>query len=95
MVNLNELEYINGYVLANVWQTNRIVQIDLATGNVVGDLSMEAILPAGLNTKENVLNGIAYRPDEGALYVTGKNWPSLFKLQVSDLQKARKGARFQ
>jgi len=95
VVNLNELEYINGYVLANVWQTNRIVQIDQATGNVVGELSMEAILPAGLNTKENVLNGLAYRLEEGALYVTGKNWPSLFKLQVSGLQKSRKGTKIQ
>ncbi|MEZ0541671.1 glutaminyl-peptide cyclotransferase [Fibrella arboris] len=95
VVNLNELEYINGYVLANVWQTNRIVQIDLATGKVVGELQMDAMLPAGINTKENVLNGIAYRPEEGALYVTGKNWPSLFKLQVSGLQKGRKGGTIQ
>ncbi|RYF69569.1 MAG: glutamine cyclotransferase [Cytophagaceae bacterium] len=95
VVNLNELEYINGYVLANVWQTNRIVQIDLATGKIVGELVMDAILPTGINTKENVLNGIAYRPEEGALYVTGKNWPSLFKLKVNGLQKARKGATIQ
>ncbi len=95
VVNLNELEYINGYVLANVWQTNRIVQIDLATGKVIGELSMEAILPPGVDTKENVLNGIAYRPEEGALYVTGKNWPSLFKLQVNGLRKAKKGAALQ
>ncbi|MBO0948962.1 glutaminyl-peptide cyclotransferase [Fibrella sp. HMF5405] len=95
VVNLNELEYVNGYVLANVWQTNRIVQIDLATGKVVGELVMDAILPAGVNTRENVLNGIAYRLEEGALYVTGKNWPSLFKLKVNGLQKARKGATIQ
>ena len=95
VVNLNELEYVNGYVLANVWQTNRIVQIDPTTGKIIGELQLNAILPTSIDTKENVLNGIAYRPDEGALYVTGKNWPALFKLQVPALQRARRTGTLQ
>ncbi|WP_375446829.1 glutaminyl-peptide cyclotransferase [uncultured Fibrella sp.] len=95
VVNLNELEYVNGYVLANVWQTNRIVQIDLATGKVIGELRLDAILPTSIDTKENVLNGIAYRAEEGVLYVTGKNWPALFTLQVPALQKARRTGTLQ
>lgn len=87
VMNLNELEYVNGYVFANVWQTNRIVQIDLTTGKVVGELSMEAILPRTIDTKANVLNGIAYRADEHAFYVTGKNWPTLFKIQLKSQPK--------
>jgi glutamine cyclotransferase len=85
VTNLNELEYVNGYVLANVWQTNRIVQIDPASGKVVGELRIDSNLPAGVNTTIDVLNGIAYRPGENALYITGKNWPSLFKIQVKEL----------
>jgi glutamine cyclotransferase len=88
VMNLNELEYVNGYILANVWQTNRIVQIDLKSGKVVGELLVDPNLPTGINTKENVLNGIAHRPGENALYITGKNWPTLFKLQVKQLFKA-------
>lgn len=88
VVNLNELEYINGFVLANVWQTNRIVLIDLKSGKVVGELTMDAIVPVGVDARENVLNGIAYYPEERALYVTGKKWPSLFRLRVPGLRRA-------
>jgi glutamine cyclotransferase len=85
---LNELEYVNGYVLANVWETNRIVQIDLESGKVVGELNLTELLPTNLaDPRSDVLNGIAYNPDECALYVTGKNWPALYKLKVKDLFK--------
>ena len=87
VMNLNELEYANGYVYANVWQTNRIVQIDLTSGKVVGDLNMESILPVSIDTKANVLNGIAFQPTENAFYITGKNWPSLFKIQLKNSPK--------
>ena len=82
VMNLNELEYANGYVFANVWQTNRIVQIDPKSGKVVGEMNMERILPTSVNTQENVLNGIAYQPSENAFYVTGKKWPTLTKIQL-------------
>lgn len=87
VMNLNELEYVDGYVFANVWQTNRIVQIDLKTGKVVGNLHMESILPQTINTNENVLNGIAFQPTENAFYVTGKKWPTLIKLRIKPLPK--------
>lgn len=82
VTNLNELEYMNGYVFANIWQTNHIAQIELATGRLVAYLNMARILPPGIDTKENVLNGIAYEPTENALYVTGKNWPTLIKIRL-------------
>lgn len=81
VMNLNELEYANGYVFANVWQTNRIVQIDPTSGKVVGEMNMDGILPP-INTQENVLNGIAYQPNENAFYVTGKRWPTMTKIQL-------------
>ncbi|QMW05223.1 glutaminyl-peptide cyclotransferase [Spirosoma foliorum] len=86
VMNLNELEYVNGYVYANVWQTNRIVQIDIKTGKVVGNLNMEGIRPTNID-KENVLNGIAFQPTENAFYVTGKNWPTLTKIQLKSKDK--------
>lgn len=86
VMNLNELEYVNGYVYANVWQTNRIVQIDIKTGKVVGNLNMEGIRPTNID-KENVLNGIAFQPTENAFYVTGKNWPTLTKIQFKNKDK--------
>lgn len=84
--NLNELEYVNGYVFANVWQTNRIVQIDIKTGKVVGNLNLEPILPKTIDTNENVLNGIAFQPTENAFYITGKKWPTLFKLRLKPVR---------
>gem|GEM_PF-190580 len=95
VTNLNELEYVNGYVFANIWQSNRIAQIELATGRVVAYLNMERILPPGIDTKENVLNGIAYEPTENALYVTGKNWPTLVKIRVDGLGKGKPGKSLQ
>lgn len=82
---LNELEYANGYVFANVWQTNRIVQIDPASGIVVGVMHMDPILPPGTSKEDDVLNGIAYQPQEKAFYITGKRWPTLYKLNVSQI----------
>lgn len=90
VVNLNELEYVNGCVFSNIWQTNRIVQIDAASGKVVAYLNMERILPPSIDPKENVLNGIAYNPQEKALFVTGKNWPTLLKIQLKEPIKTTK-----
>ncbi|MBU1820928.1 MAG: glutaminyl-peptide cyclotransferase, partial [Bacteroidetes bacterium] len=91
VMKLNELEYVDGHVLANVWETSRIVQIDLRSGKVTGELSLSQLVPNYKDPKTNVLNGIAYNQRENALYVTGKNWPALFKLRVRGLLK-KKGA---
>ena len=87
VMNLNELEYVDGVILANVWQTNRIVRIDEVSGKVTGELLIDAPALVPIDTKENVLNGIAYQPTEKALYITGKNWPSLFRIQANNLLK--------
>jgi glutaminyl-peptide cyclotransferase len=80
---LNELEFINGEVWANVWQTNRIVRIDPATGQVVGEIDLTGLLdPSSLTQPADVLNGIAYDAENGRLFVTGKLWPTLFELEI-------------
>lgn len=86
VIQLNELEYINGYIWANVWLTDRIVIIDPETGAVVEELYLPNMLtPAEksqIDLKEDVLNGIAYNQEKGTIYVTGKHWPKLFELKV-------------
>lgn len=80
---LNELEYINGEVWANIWQTNRIVRIDPATGQVVGSIDLTGLLdPATADQPVDVLNGIAYDGTNGRLFVTGKLWPTLFEIEL-------------
>lgn len=81
---LNELEYVNGYVWANLWKDDRIVQIDPDTGIVVGSLDLsELARETAPPDPESVLNGIAYDPDRNGLWVTGKNWPTLYLLELT------------
>ena len=80
--NLNELEYIDGLVYANVWQTDRIALIDPDTGRVEGWLDLGGLLPAERSRGTDVLNGIAWDPDGQRLFVTGKLWPSLFEIRL-------------
>lgn len=83
---LNELEYINGEVYANIWLTDDIVRIDPASGEVLGWINLEGILAENLITRDtDVLNGIAYDPDENRLFVTGKKWPLLFEIRLVPL----------
>ena len=80
---LNELEYINGEVWANVWLSNRIVRIDPANGQVVGSIDLTGLLdPATITQRVDVLNGIAYDAGNGRLFVTGKFWPTLFEIEL-------------
>ena len=81
---LNELEYIDGLVYANIWQTDRIVQIDPATGEVVAVIDMTGLFPPDQRSDpQAVLNGIAYDVDNDRLYVTGKLWPSLYWIELT------------
>ncbi len=80
--NLNELEYVDGFVYANIFESTKIVKIDPGTGKVVGVMNMEGMVPADVSVKRDVLNGIAHQPFENTLYVTGKNWPLLFKIKL-------------
>ncbi|MEL7561885.1 MAG: glutaminyl-peptide cyclotransferase [Dehalogenimonas sp.] len=84
VVRLNELEYIEGKIYANVWQTDRIAIIDPVSGRVEGWIDLTGLLtPAqasGINV--DVLNGIAYDAAEKRLFVTGKFWPLIFEIQL-------------
>lgn len=83
VVLLNELEFINGEVWANVWQSNRIVRIDTANGQVVGSIDLTGLLdPSTATQPVDVLNGIAYDAENGRLFVTGKLWPTLFEIEL-------------
>ena len=83
VTDLNELEYVNGEVYANVWQTNRIARIDPASGKVVGWIDLTGLLSPSDETEEtDVLNGIAYDAKGGRLFVTGKKWPKLFEIKL-------------
>lgn len=81
---LNELEYIQGRVFANVWQTDRIARIDPESGKVVSWIDLTGLLPADVRTgNEDVLNGIAYDALQDRLFVTGKRWPLLFHIDLA------------
>jgi glutaminyl-peptide cyclotransferase len=85
---LNELEFIEGQIYANIWQTDTLVRIDPATGRVTATIDLTGLLPAaerGADT--DVLNGIAYDPTTKRLFITGKKWPRLFEIKL--LPKSR------
>ena len=83
VVNLNELEYVDGEILANVWQTDRIVRIAPDTGQVIGWIDLSGLLsPANRQPPVDVLNGIAYDAEHDRLFVTGKLWPKLFEIKL-------------
>ncbi|MDQ2977383.1 MAG: glutaminyl-peptide cyclotransferase [Acidobacteriota bacterium] len=80
---LNELEYIQNEIYANVWHDDRIARIDPATGRVVGWIDLKGLLaPGEVSDEEAVLNGIAYDAATGRLFVTGKLWPKLFEIRL-------------
>jgi len=80
---LNELEYIDGQIYANVWPTERIVRIEPETGEVIGWIDMEGILaPQDHSEPVDVFNGIAYDPANRRLFVTGKFYPKLYEIKL-------------
>jgi glutamine cyclotransferase len=80
---LNELEFIKGYIYANVWMTDTIVKISPDTGEVVGQIDLSELLKNGRpEDKEAVLNGIAYDEKGDRVFVTGKLWPKLFEIKL-------------
>jgi len=82
VVRLNELEYIQGEIYANVWQTNRIARIDPNTGQVTGWIDLAGLSPQDSSQPVDVLNGIAYDAENDRLFVTGKLWPKLFEIKL-------------
>ena len=84
VIRLNELEYVRGEILANIWQTDRIARIDPRTGHVIGWLDLTGLLqPSDRRQPVDVLNGIAYDPRTDRLFVTGKWWPKLFEITLT------------
>ena len=80
---LNELEYIDGQIYANVWQTDRIARISPQTGKVTGWINLrDLLLPDDRRQRVDVLNGIAYDAVQKRLFVTGKWWPKLFEIEL-------------
>ncbi len=77
---INELEYINGAVYANIWLTQKIAIIEPNTGTVKGWIDLTGIYP---NNENSVLNGIAYDSQTNRLFVTGKNWPNLYQITIT------------
>ncbi len=89
VVRLNELEMVNGEIWANVWQTDRIARIDPETGVVVGWIDLSGLLPAEERIgADAVLNGIAYDAENDRVFVTGKNWPKLFEIEIVPADQA-------
>jgi glutaminyl-peptide cyclotransferase len=82
VVNLNELEYVKGEILANIWHSPRIARVDGRTGKVLAWIDLTAIVSKEQHGDEAVLNGIAYDKAGDRLFVTGKNWSKLFEVKV-------------
>lgn len=85
--NLNELEYIDGKIYANVYLTSKIVRIDPHTGAVEAELDLAALVPKNYfktddEIQNNVLNGIAYDKKSNRIFVTGKKWPKLYEIRL-------------
>jgi glutamine cyclotransferase len=81
--NLNELEWIDGRIWANVWQTDRIVIINPADGKVEASIDLKGLLPVlERRADTDVLNGIARNPADGGIWVTGKHWPWLYRIEL-------------
>ena len=81
--NLNELEWVDGEIYANIWQTDLIARIDPKTGHVLGFLDVTALGPPN-PARDDVANGIAYDGMGKKLYVTGKNWPQLYEITAGE-----------
>jgi glutaminyl-peptide cyclotransferase len=90
VANLNELEWVKGEILANIWQTRLIARIDPATGKVKAWIDMSGLpeTQAGANP-EAVLNGIAYDREHDRLFVTGKDWPHLYEIRLTPPRATR------
>jgi glutamine cyclotransferase len=81
---LNELEYVEGEVYANIWYEDQIARISPRTGRVLGWIDLSRLWPAGQRPhRDAVLNGIAYDAQHQRLFVTGKDWPKLFEIRIA------------
>lgn len=82
---LNELEFVKGFIWANIWYQDRIIKIDSTSGNVVGEMDLSGLKQKlQLNNSEQVLNGIAWDEKQQAFWITGKHWPKMFLIRVAE-----------
>jgi glutaminyl-peptide cyclotransferase len=82
---LNELEYINGSIWANIYGKSQIVKIDSKTGMITAQIDFRSIYPKGIpDSYDYVLNGIAYNPDNDSFFITGKLWPIIYEIKIID-----------
>ncbi len=80
---LNELEYVHGEIWANVWHSDRIARISPADGRVLAWIDCSGLLPPSERIDaESVLNGIAFDAQHNRLYITGKQWPTIFQIKI-------------
>jgi len=83
LTEINELEWVEGEIYANLWKSDLIARIDPATGEVLGYIDLTGIFERrSIPDEDAVLNGIAYDPATKRLFVTGKLWPSLFEIEL-------------
>lgn len=84
--NLNELEYVSGYIYANIYQTNKIVKINPANGEITGILDLSQLVNQLMKDKPNIaeLNGIAYRASTDTFFITGKLWTYIYELKLQN-----------
>jgi glutaminyl-peptide cyclotransferase len=88
--NINELEWIDGEIWANVWLTDIVIRIDPTSGTVTSYVDLSGLRdPAAASNRDAVLNGIAYDPDQQRLFVTGKLWSRLYQIDVPAQPAAR------
>ncbi|MEP6818998.1 MAG: glutaminyl-peptide cyclotransferase [bacterium] len=84
VMEINELEYVQGEIYANIWHADRIARINPQTGAVIGWINLAGLLaPGEVQDEEAVLNGIAYDETGGRLFITGKLWPKLFEIRLT------------
>ena len=88
--NLNELEMVNGYIFANIWQTSQLAIISPESGQLAGVVNLAGLLNKyAPGVKADVLNGIAYDVEGDRLFVTGKYWPKLFEIKLVSAKKTK------
>ena len=82
--NLNELEYVGGYIYANIYQTNQIVKINQDNGEILGVLDLSDIVAQTREKAPNIaqLNGVAYKASTNTVFITGKLWPQIYEIQL-------------
>ena len=79
---VNELECVGDAIYANVWMTDEILRIDAATGRITGSIDASGLLTPEEKEKADVLNGIAWNPETHRFWITGKDWPKMFEVEL-------------